>query len=529
MKLNYRRTIFVGFAFFLICAFWQAYDNIIALTLTNKFGMPQSYSGIIMAFDNILALFMLPLFGALSDKAHSNMGKRTPFIIIGTILAAVSFVGLSFVDNMQLTNIADVSEIDSTTSLEVLYDYDYGDTVLKDTDGNIFVIQEKFDRDTFLSIRTDTIWDINGNDVTEDTSYTGERISPYSEYVAPARQAYAWKATLSNPNTLIFFVGLLLIVLISMSIFRSPAVALMPDVTPKPLRSKGNAVINLMGSAGGVIVLALGMIIGTGSAKNGLMSYVVFFSIIAALMIISLVIFLCTVNENRFVQDMEEESKRYGIVEETESNTIGSRKLTKGEIASLLLILASVALWYMGYNSVTSKFSVYAANVLQKDFNMTMIIAQAAAIISYLPVGIISSKFGRKKCILAGVLILGVAFGSAYFVGPTTPAILMNVLFALAGIGWATINVNSFPMVVELAKGGNVGKYTGYYYTASMAAQVLTPFLSGLFMDNIGMTTLFPYATIFVAGSFVTMLFVKHGDSVAEPKASVLENFDIED
>lgn len=529
MKLNYRRTIFVGFAFFLICAFWQAYDNIIALTLTNKFGMPQSYSGIIMAFDNILALFMLPLFGALSDKHQSKLGKRTPFIIIGTILAAVSFVGLSFVDNMQLTNIADVSQIDSTTSLEVLYDYDYGDTVLKDTDGNTFVIQEKFDRDTFLSIRTDTIWDVNGNDVTNDTAYAGERISPYSEYIAPARQAYAWKATLNNPNTLIFFVGLLLIVLISMSIFRSPAVALMPDVTPKPLRSKGNAVINLMGSAGGVIVLVLGMIIGTGNAKNGLMSYIVFFSIIAALMIISLVIFLFTVKENQFVQDMEEESKRYGIDESAESETIGSRKLTKGEIASLLLILASVALWYMGYNSVTSKFSVYASNVLQKDFNMTMIIAQAAAIISYLPVGMISSKFGRKKCILAGVLILGIAFGSAYFVGPATPAILMNVLFALAGIGWATINVNSFPMVVELAKGGNVGKYTGYYYTASMAAQVLTPFLSGLFMDNIGMTTLFPYATIFVAGSFITMLFVKHGDSIAEPKKSVLENFDIED
>lgn len=530
MKLNYRRTIFVGFAFFLICAFWQAYDNIVALTLTNKFGMPQAYSGIIMALDNVLALFMLPLFGALSDKCQSKIGKRTPFILIGTILAAVSFVGLSFVDNMQLTNIADVANIDTESSLAVLYDYDYGDTVLKDTDGNAYVIQEKFDRETFLSIRTDTVWDAEGNDVTNDTTYTGIRVSPYSEYVAPARQAYAWKATLNNPNTLIFFVGLLLVVLISMSIFRSPAVALMPDVTPKPLRSKGNAVINLMGSAGGVIVLVLGMVFGTGQAKNGLMSYVVFFGIIAALMIVSLIIFLFTVKENRFVQDMEEESKRHGIDESTENEvSTGSRKLTRGEIASLLLILASVALWYMGYNSVTSKFSVYASNVLQKDFNMTLIIAQAAAIISYLPVGMISSKFGRKKCILAGVLILGVAFGSAYFVGPATSPVLMNVLFALAGIGWATINVNSFPMVVELAKGGNVGKYTGYYYTASMAAQVLTPVLNGLLLDNIGMTTLFPYATLFVAGSFITMLFVKHGDSAAAPKASVLENFDIED
>ena len=528
MKLNYRRTIFVGFAFFLICAFWQAYDNIIALTLTNKFGMPQAYSGIIMAFDNILALFMLPLFGALSDKCHSKMGKRTPFILVGTILAAVAFIGLSFVDNMQLTNIKDVAQIDSTSSLEILYDYDYGDTVLKDTNGNTYSVKD-FDRDTFLSIRTDTEWDTNGNDVTNDPAYKGERISPYSEYVSPARQTYAWTATMSNPSTLIFFVGLLLVVLLSMSIFRSPAVALMPDVTPKPLRSKGNAVINLLGSAGGVIVLALGMVFGTGNAKNGLMSYVVFFSVVAALMIVSLLIFLFTVKENQFVKDMEEESARFGIAETDEDDHSGNRKLSRGEIVSLLLILASVALWYMGYNAVTSKYSVYATNILQKDYNMTMIIAQAAAIVSYLPVGMISSKFGRKKCILAGVLILGVAFGAAYFVGSTTPPMLMNLLFALAGIGWATINVNSFPMVVELAKGGNVGKYTGYYYTASMAAQVLTPFLSGLLMDGIGMTTLFPYATVFVAASFVTMLFVKHGDSVSAPKSSVLENFDIED
>ena len=528
MKLNYRRTICVGFAFFLICAFWQAYDNIIALTLTNKFGMPQAYSGVIMAFDNILALFMLPLFGALSDKCHSKIGNRTPFIIIGTVIAAAAFIGLSFVDQMQLTNIADVSKVDAPTSLETLYDFDYGKTELKTTSGQVFCVTD-LDRDSFLSIRTETEWDVNGNDVTNNTEYTGERINPYSEYVSPARQAYAWKATLNNPTTLIFFIGLLLVVLLAMSIFRSPAVALMPDVTPKPLRSKGNAVINLMGSAGGVLVLVLGMIFGTGSAKNGLMSYVVFFSVIAALMIASLIAFLLTVNENRFVQEMEKESLQLGIDESEDSNASGSRQLTRSEIFSLLLILASVALWYIGYNAVSSKYSVYATNILQKDYNMTLIIAQAAAIISYLPVGMISSKFGRKKCILAGVIILGVAFGAAYFVNASTPTLLMNLLFASAGIGWATINVNSFPMVVELAKGGNIGKYTGYYYTASMAAQVITPFLSGIFMDKISMTTLFPYATIFVAGSFVTMLFVKHGDAIVAPKQSILENFDIED
>ena len=517
MQLNYKRTAFVGFAFFLICAFWQAYDSIISLTLTNKFGMPQAYSGIIMALDNILALFMLPLFGAISDKCHSKMGKRTPFILVGTILAAVAFIALSFADHMQLTNIQQVSEIDSRQSLVTLYEYDYGDTELKTPDGVTFKMSD-FDREQFLSIKTDTEWQVDGN-----------TINPYAEYVAPARQAYAWDATLNNPGTLLFFIGLLFVVLVSMAVFRSPAVALMPDVTIKPLRSKGNAVINLMGSAGGIIVLGLGMVFGTGSAKNGLMSYVVFFSIIAALMIASLAVFLLTVRENLFVKEIEEETKRLGLEEEVDDETPDKRGLSRGEIFSLLLILASVMLWYMGYNAVTSKYSVYATNILQKDYNMTLIIAQAAAIISYLPVGMLASKIGRKKCILIGVLILGISFGGACLCDSNTPALLMNILFALAGIGWATINVNSFPMVVELARNGNVGRYTGYYYTASMAAQVMTPYLSGLLMDSAGMRTLFPYATVFVAGSFLTMLFVKHGDIKVAAKKSLLENFDIDD
>jgi MFS family permease len=167
----------------------------------------------------------------------------------------------------------------------------------------------------------------------------------------------------------------------------------------------------------------------------------------------------------------------------------------------------------MGYNAVTSKYSVYASSVLNLDYNATLIIAQAAAIISYVPIGFISSRFGRKKTILAGILLLGTAFGVASFMRAGSPALLMNVLFALAGIGWATISVNSYPMVVELATGGNVGKYTGFYYTASMAAQTLTPVLSGILMDALDMTVLFPYATVFLALALITMLFVKHGES----------------
>ena len=134
-------------------------------------------------------------------------------------------------------------------------------------------------------------------------------------------------------------------------------------------------------------------------------------------------------------------------------------------------------------------------------------------------------KFGRKKTILVGVLVLGTAFLSAIFANSKTPTVIMYVIFALAGIGWATINVNSFPMVVELAKGENVGRYTGFYYTASMAAQTITPVFSGVIMDLVGnMSPLFPYATFFVLASFLTMLFVKYGDNKPTLSQSVMES-----
>ena len=185
-----------------------------------------------------------------------------------------------------------------------------------------------------------------------------------------------------------------------------------------------------------------------------------------------------------------------------------------------------MVLWYFGYNAVTSKYSVYASDVLKVEYTVTLMVAQAAAIVSYIPVGIIASKIGRKKTILAGVILLTCAFFGASFVKEGTSPILMYGLFALAGIGWATINVNSFPMVVELAKAGNVGKYTGFYYTASMSAQIITPVLSGVFIDNVGWWTFFPYATIFTALAFVTMLFVKHGDNKPISKGVSLEALD---
>lgn len=469
MKLNYKRVLLVGMAFFLISAFWQAYDAIVPLILTNHFGLPQSISGAVMSIDNVLAVFMLPIFGALSDKINTKLGKRTPFILCGTIVAVVAFVGLTLIDNYQLAQVIAVG----VPGLEQgsMADAEFAELVRKTT----------------------------------------------------------VELTVANPLPFVGFISTLLVVLVAMATFRSPAVALMPDVTIKPLRSKANAIINLTGTAGGIIVLVLGMVFAT--SKNHYMQYTGYVVAVVSVMLVGLIVFMLTVREPKWAAEMEAESIRLGLEEAPAQDASGEkRKLSKPELLSLMLILASVALWFIGYNSITSKYSVYATNILGFDFNFTLIVAQAAAIVSYVPVGIISSKVGRKKTILAGIVMLATAFLVGHFIQPTTPAWIMYPIFSLAGIGWASINVNSFPMVVELARGGDVGKYTGYYYTASMSAQIVAPIVSGVLYDLIGMRQVFfLFGAIFVVFSFITMLFVKHGDARPAPKKSALENLDVDD
>lgn len=417
MKLNYKRTVCVGFAFFLICAFWQAYDNSIPMLLTHKFHMSQTISGMIMALDNILALFMLPVFGMISDRTRSRWGRRTPFIMYGTLAAAVFFVLLPFIDSLPL------------------------------------------------------------------------------------------------------FIAVLLAALIAMATFRTPAVALMPDITMKPLRSKGNAVINLMGSAAGILVLVLGIVFHTARSVENPSVFKPYFISVAVIMLLALGIFLATVREPRFVREMHEDSVKYGIAdrreeedEQQKENHAGNR-LSPAERRSMIFMLISIVLWFMAYNAAISKYSVYAVSILKKDYNLNLIVAQAAAIVSYIPVGILASKIGRKKSIIGGVILLAVSFGTIATFREGSSSILMNVMFMTTGVAWATINVNSFPMVVEMCSEADVGKYTGFYYTASMSAQIVTPIFSGFLMDKINMTILFPYCVIFVVVSLVTMHFVRHGDS----------------
>ena len=429
MKLDNKRTITIGFAFLAISAFWQMYDNIIPLILKYFFNIGDTLSGGIMAMDNIFALIMLPVFGAWSDKVNHKRGKRTPFILVGTVIAVAAMLLLPLA---------------------------------------------------------------------------------------------------ANSRNLVMFVTALFVTLFAMSTFRSPAVSLMPDVTPKPLRSKANAIINLMGAIGVICALALIMfLVGEGKTPN----YEPLFIAIAAIMVISLLIILTKVDENKFVAERIAKEKEWGIEDEEEiTDENGNTTLPKPVKRSLIFLLLSVAFWYMAYNAVTTAFSKYATEMWGMEgggFAGALMIASVGALLSFIPVCIISSKIGRKKVILFGVLLLAASF----FCGCLfkTPNFGVNIVFLLVGMAWASINVNSYPMVVEMCKGSDIGKFTGMYYTFSMAAQVLTPILSGFFLEHVGYWTLFPYATVFAVIAFCTMLNVKHGDSKPEPPKGKLEAFDVED
>ena len=501
MKLNYKKVLSVGLVFMFITAFWYGYNSIVPKILTDKFGLSQFASGAIMALDNVLAVFLLPLFGALSDKSGSRHGRRTPFIFIGTIVSALLLVVVSVADYGQLKQIGDVSPTDPAAyvqSLDVLWEAN--PTI--DYRGKTAPLQQQTSEQDFKGIamyRTDDKGEQTGM-VTED----------YTALVVPARQAYAGQVSRQSPEFLIWFIILLLLLLVAMGIYRSPAVALMPDVTPKPLRSEGNAMINLMGSLGVLFVLVLGFLLGTGRPDRVLMDYRLFFCIIALYMVVALIVFLLLVKEKKWCAEMQAQDTDS---EPEERKTSGDRRLTRSEKLSLLLILASVVLWYMGYNAMESKLSVYMSSELGGiDYNIPYAIGGVMGILSYFPIGQLSAVWGRKRTVVAGVGVLGVAFGVMCFVTTATPAWVTYAVYAAVGASWAAINVNSYPMVVELAKGSNVGKYTGFYYTASMSAQILTPLLSGALL-TLDMRTLFPYATVCVLLAMITMLFVKHGDS----------------
>ena len=434
MKLNYKRTILIGFAFMAILAFWQFYDQVIPYLLEKKFGLSTLAANSVMAVDNVLAIFMLPLFGAISDRTNTRLGKRTPYILFGTIASVILLVTLGIFNQIG--------------------------------------------------------------------SFWGFMITLFA-------------------------------LLVTMAVYRTPAVAYMPDVTEKPLRSKANAIINLVGYIGGIFATVVMMFMLKSekgaegeSVYSADQSFLPVFLIIAAFMLVAVIIMVLKLNENKILAETHIEK------DEAEDEAYKGDKLSKPVFKSLVLILLSVFLWFMAYNAVTTAFSRYCVEVWKTDLGTSssyLLVATIAAIAAFVPLGFLSGAVGRKKTVLLGITLMTACYVTAIFIKHQTP--IMYGIFGLVGVGWAAINVNSFPMVVEMCRGADVGKYTGFYYTFSMAAQITTPLLSGLLIDNLGLgySVLFPYAVLFSVLSFITMSLVKHGDVKTPKKASVLENFDVED
>ena len=321
MKLDHKRTVLVGLAFFSICAFWQMYDNIIPLILTHTFQLDETVCGAIMAADNVLALFLLPFFGALSDRTSTRIGRRMPFILGGTACAVVLM------------------------NLLPLFDNGY--------------------------------------------AATGEK------------------------GKLVLFVVALGLLLVAMGTYRSPAVALMPDVTPKPLRSRANAIINLMGAVGGITYLLTAALLYPNSKTAGVqhVNYQPLFVAVSLLMAAAVAVLYFTTNEPKLAAAEKEYEAAHPEQQLLEEEPDGREELPKPVKRSLLMILFSIALWYIGYNGVTTWWTTYVARVMGQGLggaSTCLLVATGGAIVSYIPVGQLASRIGRKKTIQGGVLPLGV-------------------------------------------------------------------------------------------------------------------------
>ena len=547
LKLDYKKTIKVGFAFAIIQCFWVVYDYVIPLLIDNAFGLSNAMRGLIMGLDNLLALFMLPLFGKISDSCKSKYGRRTPFIVLGTLAAIVLMIFIPVTTASQLKE-ANVIRNDLETRFvedaafrqEKLTEF-YDDA---ESGENKYISKIVFDelsgkisKEEFVNLTTD-----------DEAGYFNRFAKDgMNRYIND--QVYN-QVTKQHSVRLVFFILVLFLVLVAMGTYRSPAVALMPDVTPKPLRSQANAIINLAGGVGGAIATITYMV-GFLINENG---YVGIYIANALSMGILLLCFIKLVNEPKMVDECRRICEEYGITDEDDEavdlreqeaedgvtadkaadETVLSaekQKLKKSKTISFLLILASIFMWFMGYNAVSSNLSIYIVNVLGcTPFIGTVVSAASMAVsaVAFIPVGMLAVKIGRKKSIMLGLLFATVSFVCVFLFikpqwGTSVKAIMFALFYLIAGFGLIVVNVNTFPMVVELSSAKDVGKYTGYYYMATMSAQAITPYIGGLFMDHLSNRSLFAYSAVCVIISIVLMALVKHGDSKPLPKKKVYE------
>ena len=463
LKLNMKRTFIIGFAFFGILLLWQVYDSWCPTFLTELFkkAIPGSTNeqvqylvGIMMAMDNLAALILLPIFGKLSDKTHTKIGKRMPYILVGTLVCAICF-----------------------PFIPVFFHY----------------------------------------------------------------------------NNIVGTIVMMAVVVCFMMMYRNPAVALMPDMTPKPLRSKANGIINIMGYIGGAFATVVGIFfvlsqyLGTNGKTtwqtNNIWAIEVPFLIASVLMVISCAVLFFSINENKIEAEIKDELDRGEAMAEVETRIEDDKPMTKANRNMLLLILAAEFFWFMADNGIGTFMGNYTIYYLEASSSSNMIntiVGGVGSVIGFAIGGIIAGKIGRKWTIFSGLSLsllsyvfwviatftfLKGAAGSGSF-----PPVIYGIWFA-KGLGMSLVHVNSFPMVVELCSSKKIGAFTGYYYASSMAAQTITPVALGTLMlhPDLNFGFLPVYAAICLALSMVTFVFVKNVKTNKVKIAKGLEAFDQED
>lgn len=586
LKLDYKKTIKVGFAFAIISMFWGAYDFVVPLLLENAFGLSNTLRGLIMGLDNLLSLFLLPLFGKFSDKTKTRFGKRTPYIFFGTILAVVLMIFIPVSSQKQMKQ-ADAYRVEKAATITEEQFADWYDNA---TETNAVYVDINYcknndiTREKYIELATTGIkyYDVKNTGIFTKNYFWGQTNEPlneaelaeykaisgdYNKFVKSGVTTYLSQQvetdiTKNNIGTIAGYMVILFFVLVAMATFRSPAVALMPDVTPKPLRSQANAIINLAGGLGG----AIAFLIYTVAFFIDTAPFIEIFACVAGGMLLLLVGFMLLVKEPKLVDECHSICEKFGITDEDEEKRqetelveeVAGKKtapdkvidffkklfkikdkkelatpeerriaLQKAKRTSFFLILASIFMWFMGYNAISSNLSIYCTKVLNLQPSIASVISGVSmgiSAIAFIPVGYMAVKFGRRKTIMFGFALASLSFLLIWIIVKpgNAAAFIFAAFYLIAGFGQIIANVNTFPMVVELSTADNIGKYTGFYYTATMSAQAITPFIAGLVMDNIGNSALFGYSMICILVSIALMFFVKHGDSKAK-KVSKLE------
>lgn len=445
LKLNYKRTFLIGFAFFGILLLWQVYDSWCPTLLTEILGnsklinlifgeattaasrelQTQWLVGIIMACDNLAALILLPIFGSISDKTKTPIGKRMPFILIGTFVSAVAFPFIPF---------------------------------------------------------------------------------------------------FFHTNNVVGMICIMGVVLLFMMMYRNPAVALMPDITPKPLRAKANGIINIMGYFGGAFASVIGIFLKITDYLQTRNIWVIElpFLLGSVLMVISAFVLFFKVKENKLAvelkDEMEEGERQAAIATPVDDN----KPMSKENKIMLLGILIAEFLWFMADNAIGTfigNFNIYFLNTQSSSTMILTIIGGVASVAGFAIAGKIADKIGRKWTISAGLGLTLIGYIVMFaFVRPSGNLdaagfyklpISIYIVWIIKGFGMSLVHNCSFPMVVELCSSKKIGKFTGYYYASSMAAQTITPILLGLLFTVSGIWGVLPiYALVLIVASFLVFTLI---------------------